>query len=256
MALFQVSFYSHTLGLSMQMNVILPQQDPTNLTPKKIPVLYLLHGRGDDHSTWLRQTSIERYVSDMNLAVVMPSVHLGYYTDMVHGNKYWTFVSEELPKIVHLFFNNLSDKREDNFVAGLSMGGYGALKMGLAASDQFCAVASLSGALDIASRCLTKQHSRDKEYWADIFGEPQLVKGSKNDLLALATTLTQTKKPLPKVYIWCGTEDFLYDLNITMKNHLEELQFDLTYEESPGDHQWKYWDAQIQRVLDWLPIQE
>jgi putative tributyrin esterase len=215
-----------------------------------------LHGRGDDHSTWLRQTSIERYVSERNLAVVMPSVHLSYYTDMVHGNKYWTFISEELPKIVHSFFNNLSDKREDNFVAGLSMGGYGALKMGLAVSQNFCAVASLSGALDISSRCLSRQNSRDKQYWFDVFGDPQQVKDSKNDLLALASTLATSNKPLPKVYLWCGTEDFLYDLNITMKNHLEALPFDLTYEESPGDHQWKYWDAQIQRVLQWLPIKK
>lgn len=255
MALIQVSFFSQTLGLSMEMNVILPQRDDTK-KDIKIPVLYLLHGMSDDHSKWLRNSSIERYVDQMNLAVVMPSTHLGWYTDMTHGNKYWTFITEELPKIVHSFFNNLSDKREDNFVAGLSMGGYGALKMGLGASDKFSAVASLSGALDVSAICLFNEHTEEKPFWTNVFGEAQKVKGSDNDLLALATNLKNSGKPFPMIYIWCGTEDFLYDQNITMKQHLEDLNVDFTYEESPGDHTWHYWDVMIKRVLEWLPIQK
>lgn len=252
MALFNVSFYSNTLGLSMQMNVILPQ----NTSTSKLPVLYLLHGMSDDHSGWVRNTSIERYVNEMNLAVVMPTTHLGWYTDMAYGNKYWTFISDELPNVLHSFFNNLSQRREDNFVAGLSMGGYGALKLGLGKPESFSAVASLSGALDISSICLFNENTEEKEFWRNIFGDAQQVKGSDNDLLALATNLKLSEKPLPKVFIWCGTEDFLYDQSLTMKAHLESLNFDLSYEESPGDHTWKYWDAQIQRVLSWLPIQK
>jgi putative tributyrin esterase len=255
MALFQVSFFSHTLGLSMQMNVIYPQRNDVS-QDRKIPVLYLLHGMSDDHSIWLRRTSIERYADELNLAVVMPSTHLGWYTDMAHGLKYWTFISDELPDIVHSFFNNLSNRREDNFVAGLSMGGYGALKMGLGASDKFSAVASLSGALDISATCLENQHSEEKQFWRDIFGDALKVKGSDNDLLYLAAKLKQSKNPLPRIFIWCGTEDFLYDQNIAMKKHLEHLNFDLTYKESAGDHSWFYWDAQIQNVLHWLLIQE
>ncbi|PKM69642.1 MAG: hypothetical protein CVU94_02945 [Firmicutes bacterium HGW-Firmicutes-19] len=254
MALLQVSFFSQTLGLSMQMNVILPQREEPS-SDKRLPVLYLLHGMSDDHTIWLRRTSIERYVEQRNIAIVMPSTHLGWYTDMAHGHKYWTFISEELPKIVHSFFNNLSDKREDNFVAGLSMGGYGALKLGLGASHKFSAVASLSGALDVSAICLEYQHTEENQFWSDIFGEAQKVKGSDNDLLALALNLKQSNKPLPKIYIWCGTEDFLYDQNMTMKKHLDELNIDLTYEESAGDHSWHVWDVQIQRVLEWLPIQ-
>lgn len=260
MALFNVSFFSDVLGMCMQMDVILPQQTSGQIgmngvaVDKKIPTLYLLHGMSDDHSIWLRRTSIERYVSEMGIAVVMPSTHLGWYTDMAHGNKYWTFISDELPKICRQFFNNLSPDREDNFVAGLSMGGYGALKMGLGASDTFSAAAALSGALDVNSICLYNQNTDEKDFWTNIFGDAAQVKGSKNDLLHLATQLKVSGKPLPKLFIWCGTEDFLYDQNLTMKAHLESLDYDLTYEESPGDHQWKYWDAQIQRVLEWLPI--
>jgi putative tributyrin esterase len=255
MALFNVSFYSNTLGMSMQMNVIYPQRNDV-VSDKKIPVLYLLHGMSDDHSIWLRNTSIERYVSELNLAVVMPSTHLGWYTDMTHGNKYWTFISDELPKICHSFFNNLSQRREDNFVTGLSMGGYGAVKMGLGASNRFGAVASLSGALDVSAICLENQHTEEKPFWTNIFGDALSVSGSDNDLLALASNLKLSKEPLPKVYIWCGTEDFLYAQNVTMKEHLESLDYDLTYEESAGDHQWYYWDEQIQRVLQWLPLEK
>jgi len=261
MALLNVNFFSDVLGMWMQMDVILPQQSPllpdneAISTVKKIPVLYLLHGMSDDHSIWLRNTSIERYVNNLGIAVVMPSTHLGWYTDMAHGNKYWTFISDELPKICHSFFNQLSTKREDNFVAGISMGGYGALKMGLGASDHFSAVASLSGALDVASICLYNQETEEKDFWTNIFGDAKQVKDSENDLLALATRLKHAGKEMPKIFICCGTEDFLYHQSITMKAHVEALDYELTYEESPGGHDWKYWDTQIQRVLDWLPIQ-
>ena len=257
MALLNVNFFSEVIGMWMQMDVILPQQRQKQNAvdgDKKIPVLYLLHGMSDDHTVWLRNTSIERYVNDLGIAVIMPSTHLGWYTDMAHGNKYWTFISDELPKICHAFFNNLSTRREDNFVAGISMGGYGAMKMGLAASESFSAVASLSGALDVSSICLYNQNKDEKDFWINVFGEADKVKGSKNDLLTLASQLKASGKQCPKIYMWCGTEDFVYHQNTTMKEHLENLDYDLTYEESQGDHDWPYWDAQIQRVLQWLPI--
>ena len=135
MALLHVNYFSNVLGMCMNMDVILPQQTKGQIgmegavNSTSYPTLYLLHGMSDDHTIWQRRTSIERYVSDMGIAVVMPTVHLGWYTDMVHGRKYWTFISEELPAICRSFFPNLSDKREETFAAGLSMGGYGALKL-------------------------------------------------------------------------------------------------------------------------------
>lgn len=116
----------------------------------QFPTLYLLHGMSDDHTAWQRFTAIERHVSHLNLAVVMPTTHLGWYTDMEYGNRYWTYPTQELPGICRSFFHGMSDKREDTFIAGLSMGGYGAFKAALGAPETFCAGASLSGALDIA----------------------------------------------------------------------------------------------------------
>jgi S-formylglutathione hydrolase FrmB len=94
------------------------------------------------------------------------------------------------------------------------------------------------------------------QVWRNIFGDPALIRGSENDLFALAEKLKASGKELPKIYMWCGTEDFLYRENIRMKKHLDALGFDLTYEESPGDHQWKYWDEKIQSVLKWLPLKK
>ncbi len=263
MALMHVNFFSEVLGMCMNMDVILPQRArgqigmESNRKDGKYPVLYLLHGMSDDHTIWQRRTSIERYVSELGIAVVMPTVHLSFYTDMKHGLKYWTFISQELPFICRDFFPNISERREDTFAAGLSMGGYGALKLGLLASETFGAVACLSGALDMVGDM--KRHQEEGSYqelFYNIFGSAEELKNSQNDLMAAAKVLKESGKPLPKIYIWCGTEDFLYEQNQTAKKCLTELGYDVTYEESPGDHQWKYWDEKIQTVLKWLPIKK
>src|SRR6185295_10994153 len=125
MALLRCDFFSDVLGLSTSMTVILPQQTTgqIGMTGRTgggaFPTLYLLHGLSDDDSIWLRRTSIERYVAELGIAVVMPQVHRSYYTDEAYGQPYWTFLSEELPRVASGFFR-LSPRREDTFVAGLS----------------------------------------------------------------------------------------------------------------------------------------
>jgi putative tributyrin esterase len=260
MALLHVNFFSEVLGMCMNMDVILPQRTQGQIGMEgarkegKYPVLYLLHGMSDDHTIWQRRTSIERYVSELGIAVVMPTVHLSFYTDMKYGLKYWTFISEELPAICREFFPNISDKREETFAAGLSMGGYGALKLGLRASQTFGAVASLSGALDMVSSLKDGAIDDPSGVFRNIYGSMEEMIDSEEDLMAVAGRLKESGKPLPKIYIWCGTEDFLYEQNVTAKRRLDELGYDLTYEEGPGDHQWNYWDEKIQTVLQWLPL--
>ncbi len=257
MALINCDFFSDSLGLSCSMTVILPQGtcNQTGLKgmakQKKHPVLYLLHGMSDDHTIWLRRTSIERYVSGMGLAVVMPAVHRSFYTDMACGPKYWTFISGELPKIVQSFFP-ISDKRQDTFAAGLSMGGYGAFKLALSQPERFAAAASLSGALDVAA--LYERWGEPKTQERDaIFGRK--FNDTENDLLHLSAKLAKSDKPKPRLFQCCGTEDFLYGDNLKFRDHLEKLgAFKLHYEESPGTHEWGYWDASIQKVLKWLPM--
>ena len=242
MALIQCDFFSDVLGLSMSANVILPQN-----TKGKLPCLYLLHGWSDDHTTWSRRTSIERYVANKGIAVVMPAGHKSYYCDLKGGDRYWEYISEEVPQIMRDFFP-LSDKREDNFVAGLSMGGYGAFKLALNKPEQFSAGASLSGAVGTD----WAEHSR-KSIDVDIaFGSEEEYKTSINNLAYVAQELSKSTKPKPRLYQCCGTEDFLYDNNRKYKALMETLDFDYTYEEEPGSHEWGYWDMKIQRVLDWL----
>lgn len=255
MALFHCNFFSNTLGLSVSMDVILPQLQPGGRPGGKLPVLWLLHGLSDDHTIWQRRTSIERYVEQMNLAVVMPAVDRSFYTDMAQGNRYWTYISQELPSLARSFFP-LSARREDNFVAGLSMGGYGAFKLALSYPARYAAAASLSGALhnfaeDAASSDPTWAAELER-----VFGDLTKFTGGPNDIYALATRATKSRTSAPQLFQCCGTEDFLYEGNLRFKAHAEALGLPLTYEEGPGEHVWSYWDVMIQRVLTWLPLSE
>ncbi len=257
MALIQCDFFSNALGLSTSMNVILPQRPWEGkglrkaLQNRRYPVLYLLHGLSDDHTIWLRRTSIERYVEGKGLAVVMPAVARSFYTDMKAGLAYWTFVSQELPNLVASMFP-VSTRREDCFAAGLSMGGYGALKLALALPERYAAAASLSGAVDIAA--LVSERPEMRREYRDIFGSA--IRGTDNDLFHLARKLVLQKRRRPSLFMCCGTEDFLYQHNLRFKRHMEKLGYDFYFEDGPGTHEWGLWDRNIIQVLDWLPIRK
>lgn len=260
MALMQTQFFSEVLGLSCEMNVVIPQltQSQIGLVGKERdaaaghPVLLLLHGMSDDHSIWLRRTSIERYAAQYGLAVVMPAVHRSFYTDQKDGYPYFEFIAEEVPALARKFFH-LSDRREDNFVAGLSMGGYGAFKLGLTHPERYAAAASLSGALDIVNVRKRSQVERNAEFTRTFGGDDDFI-GSPNDLRHLATQLVASDRPRPALFQTCGTEDFLIDSNRAYRDHLKDIGLECVYEEHPGEHEWGYWDVHIQRVLDWLPL--
>lgn len=250
MILSEVNFFSEALGMRTTMGVILPQP-VANQPAKPFRTLYLLHGHSDDHTAWQRWTSIERYVEGLNMAVIMPNVHRSFYTDMAHGHRYWTFVSEEVPALARSIFP-LSAERADNFVAGLSMGGYGAFKMALAHPERFAAAASLSGAVEIRYAVNEEGPDRDEEWLAqmrNIFG-PDLKKvaDGPEDLRTLARQAANAPEK-PRLYQCCGTEDFLYESNLSFRDFLRGLPFDLTYEEGPGEHNWAFWDRMIQNAL-------
>ena len=256
MILNEVHFFSKVLTVQTTMHVLLPQRTLDEIQNKRRPkyrTLYLLHGHSDDHTAWQRWTSIERYADGLNLAVVMPAVHLSFYNDMAHGGKYWQFISEEVPALVRELFS-LSSARKANFVAGLSMGGYGAFKLALTHPDRFAAAASLSGALDL-NAVVNPNSRRNDKVWLEemrtVFGDLSKVPGSKNDLLALAKKVA--KAPVkPRLYQCCGTEDDLYPDNVRFRDTVQKLPLDLTYEEGPGEHNWAYWDKMIQNVLRWM----
>ncbi|QKS73005.1 esterase family protein [Paenalkalicoccus suaedae] len=252
MALFQTSFKSKALMMQTSVNILLPvgmnALDPTtaqNVTyeRKTFPVLYLLHGATDDHSCWLRLSSIERYAEEKGIAVVMPNADFSAYVDMAHGNAYGTYIGEELPSFIESVFP-VSTEPKDRFIAGLSMGGYGAFRFALNHPDRFAAAGSFSGALDMASRLQMENP------FTVAFGENTDITGTNNDLLHL---LRENKAAsLPRLYQSCGTEDFLYEDNLTFKKVAEDSGVALTYSDGPGGHEWNFWDKEIKRFLDWI----
>ena len=254
-------FFSDTLGMQTDMTVLLPQAttdaqigvDTVQSDRVLHPCLWLLHGLSDDHTSWLRNTAVEQYVAPLGIAVVMPNVHRSFYTDMVYGGAYQTFLQEELPRIARSFFP-LSSHREDNAIAGLSMGGYGTFKWALSCPDFAMAAASLSGVLDMSRRVGEARSMEEpalrRETLAQAFGDRD-ISGTPDDLFELARQRVADGRA-PELLQICGTEDFLYPDHLSFRDHCADCGLHLDVREGPGDHTWSYWDQEIRTVLDWL----
>ena len=255
MALLRCDFFSEVLGVSTSMTVVLPQRTSSQIGMAGSagtgphPTLYLLHGLSDDDSTWTRRTSVERYVAPLGLAVVMPQVARSFYCDEAHGGRYWTFLSEELPAVASGFFP-LSQRREETFVAGLSMGGYGAVKWALRDPQRFAAAASLSGALDVA-RLVREDEPDHVALWDRVFGAGS-PEGSPDDLFRLLADAAADD--VPPLYLCCGTADPLSGDTSRFAEAARGAGLPVTVDIGPGEHEWGYWDARIQDVLAWLPL--
>lgn len=249
-------FYSNTLGIQTTAYVLMPEMDVMRTQKKPLPVLYLLHGLSDDHTMWMRQTAVEQYAKNYRVCIVMPAVNRSFYMDMERGAKYDTFVAEELPQIIERYFP-VSKKREDRFAAGLSMGGYGALKLGLARPNRYAAVASFSGALGM-DRVFQRRNELSAGYMKEmenIYGtEEKLLKGNGN-LFRLAEKLEKKPEKRPRIYIACGTEDHLFHANERFVERFGE-SLKVEYHTQPGTHSWLLWNEDIRRVLEWLGLEK
>ncbi|MEG2207903.1 MAG: alpha/beta hydrolase family protein [Clostridia bacterium] len=246
-------FFSEALGIQTAAYVLLPdQQVMAQQKGEPVPTLYLLHGLSDDHTMWMRQTRLEQYARQYRVAIVMPAANRSFYTDMAHGAKYFTFISEELPAVMEQYFP-LCKKREGRFVAGLSMGGYGAMKLALRCPERYAAAASLSGALEMEKAFETRQDPAFLKEMGDIFGDAQQLKNSPNNLALLAGALAKTPEKAPRLYVACGTEDFLFEANQSFIASFGKA-LDVDYHTEPGAHTWDFWDRHIERVLAWLGL--
>jgi putative tributyrin esterase len=209
------------------------------------PVFYLLHGLSDDHTAWQRWSSIERYVRDLPLIVVMPNGERGWYTDAVADPKaaFETLIVRDVVGFVDRTFQTIPT-REGRVIAGLSMGGYGALKLALKHPDLFCAAVSHSGAVEMASRPLDAENEWDRER-IPVFGpDPQ---GGDNDLTALVTRSDPATRP--SLRIDCGVDDFLIEHNRRFHALLTGSGVPHEYAEHPGAHDWVYWDQHVQDTI-------
>ena len=256
MALIHCDFYSEILGTGTAFDAIVPMLPSTDEYASKfngepLPVLFLLHGLHSDYTAWARYTSIERYAEKKGIAVVMPDAGRSFYTNMHQGYRYFDFFADELPRIANRLLP-ISNRSEDRFIAGLSMGGYGAFKIALSRPNQYKAAASLSGALSLAG--IEEPDSLLPE-WPIIFGPDGAVNHPESDLLLIAKRFAQSNdKNSLDLFQCCGTEDFLYKANRDFLDEARKLGIDIHYEEEPGEHEWAYWDMKIQSVLNWLPL--
>ena len=241
---------SDVIGKQTTAQVLLPE---TGKPP--YATFYLLHGLSDDSSLWLRRTRIEWYVRDLPLIVVMPDGYRSFYTKHAEGPDFARHIGEELPTFIERNFQ-ASPERSARAIGGLSMGGYGALRIGLGYADRFCSANSHSGAvawgnfdLKLGAGAPPSLQGRGIEFMKElgkIFGDDP--RGSDHDLGVLARRALAAGN-LPELLIDCGTDDFLLKDNREFHAELTESRVPHTYHEFPGAHTWDYWDTHIQDAL-------
>ena len=272
MSVLQYTFESDCLKNNTQITVILPDK-PRQLTPaqfygngRKYKVLWLLHGTFGDHTDWLRKTNIEMYATERNLVVVMPSALNSNYSnwnDYMLGFKMYDFLTEELMPLIYGWFP-VSDRREDNFIAGLSMGGRGTIKFAVNHPDKFAAAAVLSATpMDMSSMgpdnespFLDTNNERVRTTLANAGGLEAFLNSNEN-VWAILDRLAHTGT-LPRLMFACGQEDeLLYRYYRIFQEHAQEIGLAAHWFELPGyKHEWRFWDLAIQEALDFFGLDE
>ncbi len=250
MALFNGNIFSRALMLDTQINIIVPDIPYDIESPYKAThILYLLHGMTDNATAWARLTQAEYFAKVYNYIVIMPEVQRSFYCDMVYGPSYFTYVAEELPKICANIFR-IPQGRENTFIAGLSMGGYGAAKIGFSQPEKFAGIACFSAGVDIRSIVDNMKKEDRKDLEKDvvaIFGtdyEKQVV----NDAHAMGAALAKDPNR-PKLLQTCGQQDFLYEANKRFKETLDAAGYGHTYLEWPGKHEWPFWNKSLELAM-------
>ncbi len=264
MALIQVNFISKSLMRTVPMNVILPVDKlvfpgmPVR-EDKPYKTLYLLHGVFGNYTDWISGTNIQRWAEEKDLVVVMPSGDNRFYVDQPGANNYYgEFIGKELVEITRKMFP-LSHKKEDTYIAGLSMGGFGALRNGLKYYDTFGCIAGLSSALVLEG--MEKRTDEvpifieSRSYAESCFGDLTKLEESDMNPKWLAKKLVEEKAELPKIYMACGTSDHLFAANKDFYDYLTKLGIPATFVEGQGAHEWDFWNTYIKKVLEWLPLE-
>jgi putative tributyrin esterase len=240
----EIRFFSKTLGMRVAMNALLPDH-----TPGPLATLYLLHGLSDDHTIWSRLTRIESYAWNWPIAIVMPNGFRGFYTNHDTGPAFADYIARDVIETAERVLP-LSRKQKHRSIAGLSMGGYGAMRIALGYPGLMCAAASHSGALLYGHNKHKAPNGGSQDYeYKLMFGKNPA--GSGHDLLQLASK-RKADKTLPQLHIDCGTDDFLLDHNRAFTQHLTQERIPHTYNEFPGSHNWDYWDLHIRESLEFV----
>ncbi len=254
MAKLTCNFISYTLRRTVDITVVIPSAtipesmstmmggealDLSYKNKEKFPVLYLLHGMGNNHATWTGYTNVELFAEERNIAVVMISAENKCYVNVSEGDKFFDFIENELQDFVCGTFP-ISDKASDTFIAGLSMGGFGTLVHGLSHPEKYAAMGAFSAAVELNPAALSGGEDKGilPEYDPKTLAHELVAKGEK----------------LPMMYIACGEKDFLFEANTAFKNQLIDSGIDVTWVTMPEyGHEWRFWNIQVEKFLDWLP---
>jgi putative tributyrin esterase len=258
MILCHCNFYSKTLNNHVDVNVLIPSIPDNDCffhsldevyKERKIPVLYLLHGALDDYTMWLRHTNIERYAEEAGMAVVMPSGQNGFYSNAVYGLNYFDYITEELPRFVEYTFP-VSHNRENRYIAGPSMGGYGASKCGLGRPDRYRAFGDFSGAVDPQKlEPLMVQMGFGFFRYDLIFDGSDKVTGSKDDLKIMVEKCSEYSEK-PYAFVACGKDDTNnYSMNYKLYEKLKSCGFETEFFGGNGLHDWEYWDKCVKEFI-------
>jgi len=245
MALFRCSFRSKVMGTQMSFNLILPEGCTEN-----VPLVLLLHGLGGDQDHWLLNCPLGKTLAARGMAALLPDGGTSWFCDMKYGGKYATYIGQELMDYVQAVFP-VTKQRERTFAAGLSMGGYGALKLTLTHPDRFAGCGALSGAVDILARFqLGDRHEQGLAIWGEDYCAA--IPDSPDDTYALARKLEQAGHPKPWIYQACGTEDERLRENHLFRDFIQDRGYVYEYYEGPGGHNWEFWNAQLPVTLDFF----
>jgi S-formylglutathione hydrolase FrmB len=241
MALLQIEFFGKHLGKMASMAAICPQE------PGPYPVLYLLHGHSDNHSAWFRRSGIERYVEGQNLIVVMPDGFVSFYCNDPRpgGLPYEDHIVKDVVQTIDRMLPTIP-RREGRGIAGLSMGGYGAMKLAMKHPDMFAAASSHSGALDIASL------GRERHVGSHASEVAKTVADDSSDNCFHLAKQLVGREPRPAIRFDCGVDDFLIEDNRHYHAHLEAVGLEHTYAEYPGEHTWDYWDEHVRETVQFM----
>lgn len=261
MALIQTDFFSHSLMRTVTFNAVIPSDkflfDGTRLTHKPYKTLYLLHGVFGNYTDWITGTRVQRWAQENNLAVIMPSGENKFYVDNPSSGDNGSLFIKELVEVTRDMFC-LSEKKEDTFIAGLSMGGYGAITNGLKYPEYFSKIGGFSSALNQKEYLNYGQDDEMiifRKYWIEsVFGDVLKIEGSDKDPYYLAEKLAEKTKNLPEIFIACGTEDDLLKPNQEFASYLLSLGYDVTELWEKGDHEWDFWDMCIRVFIGWLDL--
>ncbi|NLG96457.1 MAG: esterase family protein [Chloroflexi bacterium] len=248
MALIRMDHVPESVKVNLPLNIILP--DPGrigDLPMSQRKVLYLLHGLGDDASGWQRYTSIEVLASIYGLVVVMPSAGRSFYTDMPNGQRYFSYLVDELPRYLEAVFG-IAPRRENTMIAGLSMGGYGAFKAAFLRPEQYFAAASFSGLLSLDFLKAYPNDPRIEEF-THVFGNLDALWGSEHDPAVWLKNASSNPQALPDLYAACGRDDDLYLLNLQFNAAARALGIKIDFYEAEARHDWFFWNSQIHRFL-------